>query len=439
MPNISLTPEQKRQLENWAASAKETFRRRACLLMAYDSGQTTRQAATEVGLSLARTRYWRRQFILKGMDIFNTQNGNEGETAPASAPQESGQAGPGPVEVVATQLPASSEDIPEGGLFPFPERMEKPGMQPEDTMAEAGRKVVLFHFAEMVSHEGGVRQGKDPDELHDMRVATRRMRAAFDLFSAAFKEKALAPHIQGLRKIARRLGRVRDLDVIIGKAIDYCEALPEEKRTGLDPLIESWQQERDQGRISLLKYMDGQAYRDFKDSLNSFLHSPGQGVRSTTAEFPAQPLVRDEAPALIYSRLAAVRSYETILPTATLEEFHALRIQFKKLRYAVEFFSEVLGPEAKKVINVLKENQDHLGDLNDARVACQMINDFLEKWETRQRDRAVTDRQSPEPIVEYLAAKHAERYQLMLTYNRIWGKFIDQSFKQNLAMAIAAL
>jgi CHAD domain-containing protein len=75
------------------------------------------------------------------------------------------------------------------------------------------------------------------------------------------------------------------------------------------------------------------------------------------------------APLLIYTRLASVRAFNAILPDASIEQLHGLRIEFKKLRYTIEFFREVLGEEARAVIDDLKALQDHLGDLNDAQGA----------------------------------------------------------------------
>ena len=62
------------------------------------------------------------------------------------------------------------------------ELLEKPGLQAGDTMAEAARKTLLYHLQKMMQHEPGTREGEDPEELHDMRVATRRMRAALRVF-----------------------------------------------------------------------------------------------------------------------------------------------------------------------------------------------------------------------------------------------------------------
>ena len=69
--------------------------------------------------------------------------------------------------------------------------------------------------------------GENIEELHDMRVATRRMRSAFDIFSPAFDPKIMKRHLKGLRTIGRVLGQVRDMDVILENALTYQKKLKE--------------------------------------------------------------------------------------------------------------------------------------------------------------------------------------------------------------------
>jgi CHAD domain-containing protein len=323
--------------------------------------------------------------------------------------------------------------------LPFPDALKSPGIVPQDTLAEAGRKTLLYHFAEMLRHEEGTRLGEDIEELHDMRVATRRMRAAFDLFQQAFDSKVIRKHLRGLRATGRALGAVRDMDVFIEKAHQYMEELSAEQRSGLEILVEAWQKQRETARDAMLVHLSSSEYADFKRKFNIFVQTPGKGTRLLSPECPVPHLARDAAPVLIYSRFAAVRAYDQLLGTATLEQLHALRIEFKKLRYAVEFFREILGKEAKNVIGVLKNMQDHLGDLNDAQVATQLLSEFLSHMEFSHLDLPLSERRSPEPVVVYLAAKHAERHRLMHTFPSAWKQFNKPEFRQDLALAVAAL
>lgn len=317
--------------------------------------------------------------------------------------------------------------------------LRKPGVEAEDPLAEAGRKILRYHFAEMLRHEEGTRQGEDIEELHDMRVATRRMRAAFEVFGEAFEPKVLKAHLKGLRATGRALGRVRDLDVFMEKAQHYLETLPQDHRQGLDPLLSGWQQEREFARDEMIAHLDSEAYKTFKRKFFVFLNTPGMGASRLSTDVPSPHLVKHVAPVLIYTNLASVRAYNSILEMASIEQLHNLRIEFKKLRYTVEFFQEVLGAEAKAVINEIKAMQDHLGDLNDAQVACQILREFLDHWELTQSGLPMLVRQNPQPVVGYLAAKHAERHQLMMAFPKAWERFDRTELRRDLALAIAEL
>jgi CHAD domain-containing protein len=142
---------------------------------------------------------------------------------------------------------------------------------------------------------------------------------------------------------------------------------------------------------------------------------------------------------LIYTRLGAVRAFDSVLENATIDQLHALRIEFKQLRYTVEFFQEVLGPEGKEVVEEIKKVQDHLGDLNDADVACAILGDFLSKWEKEQLALPIQQRVNPEPIVAYLATKHAERHRLVITFPQVWERFMRPEFRMGLAQAVSVL
>ena len=228
----------------------------------------------------------------------------------------------------------------------------KPGVKPDDSLSEAGRKVLGYHFAQMVVHEAGTRLGEDIEELHDMRVATRRMRAAFEVFQDAFEAKAVKKHLKGLRATGRALGRVRDLDVFMEKAQQYLATIPQEQRPGLEPLLVLWENERQADREKMLHHLDSQDYVDFKCKFLEFVSTPGAGAKPVPEASPH--LVQQVVPVLIYTRLASVRAYGPILGTATIEQLHSLRIEFKKLRYTLEFFREVLGEGTKALIEVVK-------------------------------------------------------------------------------------
>jgi len=431
--------EQREQLEQvLLADLPERWGRYARLLLLYDDGQPTHQIAQSVGLSRSRVRYWRRRFRAQGMAIFP---GYSTPVAQQIRVESTSLEQPGSGE--PSGQPAQAEkELETGPLQLFiatAGAMAAPGVLPEDTLAEAGRKVLRYHFGQMLLHEEGTRLGEDIEELHDMRVATRRMRAAMEVFEQAYQPKTLKAHLKGLRQTGRSLGQVRDLDVFLEKADQYLRGQPPEFIPGLQPLRNAWMERREASRVEMLAYLESAKYHAFKLKFYTFTHSFGAGIRPPAMDGPLPLLVQEIAPVLIYTRLAAVRAYDAILENISIEQLHLLRIEFKKLRYTVEFFREVLGETAKAVINDIKKLQDHLGDLNDAQVATGLLRDFLAEWDFQQSSVPLQDRQSPQPIMAYLAYQYEQRHQLMQTFRAAWSYFIRPEFRHNLALAVSVL
>ena len=314
-----------------------------------------------------------------------------------------------------------------------------PGLLPEDPMSEAGRKTLWFHFVRMLRHEPGTRIGDDIEELHDMRVATRRMRAAVRVFGDFFKPEAIRPFNKEIRRVTRALGPVRDLDVFEEKAARYLQTLPQESRGGLDPLLETWQAGRGDAREEMLAFLDSDRYQRFKREFAMFLQTEGAGALPVPRDRPVPYQVRHVAPRFIYTRYETVRAYETVLEGAQIETLHALRIDCKYLRYTLEFLREVLGPDGDAVIKEVKAMQDHLGDLNDAEVAIELLNDFLSGWDAAQTHVPLSQRRSGVGIVTYLASRHAEKHRLLVTFPEAWARLNRVEVRRWLALAVAAL
>ena len=171
----------------------------------------------------------------------------------------------------ATEAPADAPRI----LVP-----KSPGVLADDHLAEAGRKVLRFHLARMVAREAGTREGKDAEELHAMRVATRRQRAAWRVFGDAFDPKRTARHRRRLRLVAADLGAVRDLDVLIESIEAYQGRQSEDESAALEPLVRSWRMRREAARGVLVRELDAERYTRWLDSYLAFVQSEGQGVHA---------------------------------------------------------------------------------------------------------------------------------------------------------------
>jgi CHAD domain-containing protein len=237
----------------------------------------------------------------------------------------------------------------------------------------------------------------------------------------------------------RALGSVRDLDVFIENARKYQENLPIDQQSDLDFLIQAWQEQRERMREKLLAYLDSRQYEEFKNKFYLFLTTPGMGARKLRSEPPEPGLVEELAPVLIYTRLASVHAFGPSLPNARLEQLHALRIEFKKLRYTVEYFQEVLGKEAGWVIDEFKKMQDHLGEIQDARVAADTLRKYADELEDSQAALPIQERQSLEGVLSYMASRHAELHRLVGTFPEAWEKFEKGEVRRKVAQAVGGM
>ncbi|HET7377583.1 MAG TPA: CHAD domain-containing protein [Anaerolineae bacterium] len=318
-------------------------------------------------------------------------------------------------------------------------KLDRVGLSLDDPMAEAARKTLWFHFQQMQAHETGTRKGTDIEQLHDMRVATRRMRAALQVFAGYLDQAAYKPFAKALRRTARVLGAVRDLDVFHEKAQAYLDQLPIERRAELADLFQVWQLERDRARNTLLTYLDSDEYFQFKENFGKFLQTPEAGAAPIfTADGEPRPYrVRHVLPRILFEGLGQVRAYTEWLTESDLERYHQLRIASKELRYTLEFFREILASDAQTLITAVKQLQDHLGNLNDAVVACEILHNFLTwgVWQPTkaQRKQAVAQSPASPGAARYLTARQTEIQTLIISFAPVWSALTSDNFVQKIA------
>ncbi len=320
------------------------------------------------------------------------------------------------------------------------------GIGPADSMAEAARKILRGQLDRMVAHERGARDGRDIEELHDMRVATRRMRAALRVFRPYLDTTAYKPFRRTLRRTARLLGTVRDLDVFRERAERYLDALPEERRSELDPLLAAWQTAHDAAREGMLALLDSKAYVQFKKEFARLLATPGAGAPPAPSE-SAAPLphrVREAVPLLAVASIVAVRAYDgRVEGTDTpLSRLHQLRIAAKGLRYTLEFFREILPADVEFLIDRLKELQEHLGNLQDAVVTSGILRDFLTwgAWgDHRTKAVAATGVVVAPGVATYLSVRQAELQRLVKGFPALWKRVSGEDFRRRLFSVMGGL
>lgn len=324
-----------------------------------------------------------------------------------------------------------------------------PGVIADDTLAEAGRKVLRMHLARMLAAEEGTRLGEDIEELHRMRVATRRMRSVWRVFDGAYRPKIQRRYVRELRTVATALGMVRDLDVQID-ALDAwagtteateaartadavgttSSAIGDAGATALRPLRDELAARRDGARRDLIDLLDSRRYQDFVNDYLEFTDTPGAAERSTAPGSPI--LIRHTAGGRIWLAYEHLRAHETLLGWADIPALHLVRIDAKRLRYTLESFREVLPPVTDDLIARVTALQDHMGALNDADIAAHMARSHLMASGPRltAASRAVVGR--------YLASREALVTNLRRGIPAQWRPIVAPTTRRVLAGIIAA-
>lgn len=298
-----------------------------------------------------------------------------------------------------------------------------------EAITKAGKKIIGSQAARLQSLDDAVRAGDNSTPVHDMRVATRRMRSAFRLFSKYYPSKATRRLRKPVRELAGLLGEVRDLDVMIENLRTHMATLTLEKQHALDPLLADWQSRRAQAHRALVEFLDSAEYDEWVGRLEDFVESKG----------PAKgPRVADVVPGLIWKRYGKVREFEKLVNRPDLATLHRLRIQGKRLRYALEFFAESTGGKATILLEPLIALQDHLGVLHDADMATQLIAEFIEVRARRAERQGIAGGEF-EAVAGYLSALKFQAADLQAGFEERWQVIIKPAFRQALAEAVAEL
>ena len=201
-------------------------------------------------------------------------------------------------------------------------------------------------------------RGGDGEAVHDMRVAVRRLRSAL----RAVDEHVAAPRAvrRGLRRIAKRLGRVRDQDVMI----ELLASLPlpaagDAERGRLERLVQRLRRRRARTQRDLRRALQRRRYRKLLHRLDDVAEEP----RARHSGFTLASRVLAETSESLGEAVAASAGMRATDPDPAA--LHALRIGFKRLRYALDFHASACGLAYDVERRMAHEMQDVLGAIHD--------------------------------------------------------------------------
>jgi CHAD domain-containing protein len=262
-----------------------------------------------------------------------------------------------------------------GAVIPGPPDLGSTDIGPDVTLGELAYAVLRRQLAVLRAKEPGTRLGEDVEELHDMRVATRRLRAALDLFVDVLPVRATTFRKE-LGWMAAALGAVRDLDVQLealdgmsGAVAVWSDVFGSDDHDPLRHLASLLSGARDVARVDMLAALDSVRWDRLLKGMASMVQQ-GPLRRSTASRLPATVAVPD----LVNARHnAVVKAGRRAKRTGVAADFHRVRIRCKRLRYSLEFTGELYGGRTSRYTRRLTGLQNQLGLMQDAEVAAARL------------------------------------------------------------------
>ena len=247
---------------------------------------------------------------------------------------------------------------------------EPPELAPVDlddppTLGQLVRSALTDHVRRIVEHDPVIRLDLDVEGVHQMRVATRRLRADLRTFRPVLDREWSEPLRDEAKWLGRALGRVRDADVMLASMRERRDELPERDRHGADRLVARLESDREAALATMQNVLDGRRYRLLLDALVEAAHEP----RFADDTEPGEDAT-DVVPKLAAKPWKKLRKEVRQLDDDPADaELHQVRIRAKRARYASEAAAIAVGRQAEELADRLADLQDVLGELQDAVVA----------------------------------------------------------------------
>jgi CHAD domain-containing protein len=231
------------------------------------------------------------------------------------------------------------------------------------TAGDVVRAAIASAVTRLLAHDVGARLGDDPEDVHQARVATRRLRSDLRTFRAFVDASWVKEIREELRWLAARLGAVRDTDVLLERLQKQARRVPELDQPPAAALLHRLSAERDAARDELLAALASDRYADLVENL---VDAARVARLTPEAEGRAQRVL----PEVVRRPWKHLESAVAALGAAPEDaQLHEVRIRAKRARYASEAVSAVIGKPAARLASALADVQSVLGDLQDAAVA----------------------------------------------------------------------
>lgn len=270
----------------------------------------------------------------------------------------------------------------------------------DTTVAVLATQAVGAYLERAEHYEKSVIKDRDPENLHQMRVNLRRLRTVMQVFAPGIQLPRRGQEVQ-VAQITRRLGKLRDLDVMLmALQTRYAPDLPEAERKYLKTVFQYLRKRRRQAFKQAKEELRSDRYQRLKKSLHRWVKNP----RCTlTARLSIEQVLPDLTLPVVSELwlqpgwlvgtqfLAGKVTPQPHLQSAEVdalivehdESLHDLRKQVKRVRYHLKTVAEFYGDRLQPTLEQLATLQDTLGTLQDSLVIEGHLQKALSHWESR--------------------------------------------------------
>ncbi len=334
--------------------------------------------------------------------------------------------------------------------------------KPDSNLVELARSIIFKRFSTMCSYIDGIIENVGIEPIHQFRVASRRIRAALNVFSALFPHGEIEKIISEIKNIITLAGKARDLDVQVLFLEKYILTVPTQDRQGVSLFLKERLDLREQLQTDVINqfesFKNSSALDDFhtiiSDRIASDFSYNNIPVDKTSSDLilPVQSLgVIHNA---VSDRIRKLRIInEQFLETIDCKTIHKMRIALKNLRYTIEIPAEFFSDKYSQHLDNIKLVQDYLGEIHDEDVQIQVLRKRIRsEFETSDQfqliERAIKDESIQVDMITsfYTSVAHHDccgmirllrdlidirnkNYYLFIQY---WKKMLDDNFFHSL-------
>ncbi len=246
------------------------------------------------------------------------------------------------------------------------------------TLGEYAHQTIREQFHHLIKQEKQVLADKDPENLHQMRVASRRLYTALQVFGSVIElpKPARAQRVRALTKV---LGKLRDLDVQIATLeTNYQPNLEPQEQDSIEQVLTALRHKRRKALAGTQDVLGRSRYQDLKLAYNAWIDAP---CFTPLAQLPVVTALPDLLSPLLSVLLlhpAWLMATEN-LSDETMPILHDLRKACKHVRYQADFFGSFYGDTFKAWLAGMRSLQDSLGKLQDIQVLQDLLAEILPK------------------------------------------------------------